>query len=372
MKRFFTAISKKYIKTVDKHYAMLAALTLIGVGVLQLVFASVYLGAFHAPKADELPIAIVGTESAARSLGNALEEKSNHAYRAVIVGSKDEAESQLKTQKVYAVYQPAVPQGAIIIASANGKSLVQPLTESLTQLDQSYQQQVRQTLAKQPGKEQLARSPVGAPKITDAAPLPANDRNGVTLFYVAFSAVFGGYLAAVAVNLVRGKRGFSRRVAIIRIAGFALFSFLVSLGVGGIVAHGVDAVSGVHYWTIVGVATLTTFSVSLIASALVSLLGVFGTALVIVIFVILGTPASGGPVPLPLTGAGIWHGLAPLLPTGAAFNALRQAVYFGGMNVMSHLWILIAYVVLGIGVLLAYGARRSSVSTFEDDIAAAD
>lgn len=354
-------------KSPVKHHIILAAATLGGVAVLQLIFATVYLGAFHAPAARDLPVAIIGDESLA-PLATSFEQQSDHAYKVTLVATRDEAEQQLKTQQIFAIYRPAVPQGAITIASANGKSLVQPLTTSLTQLDASYQQQARQAAAaqQQPG----ATTPITAPTIADLAPLPDSDKNGVSLFYLAFSAVFGGYLAAVAVNLVRGKRAFSRRLAAIRIAGFGLFSFIVSLGLGLIATHGVGAVSPDHFWTIVGITTLTTFGVSLIASVLVSLLGVLGTALVIVLFVIFGTPASGGPMPLPLTGNGPWHALAPFLPTGAGFDSLRQAVYFGGTNVLHHLWILIGYVVVGAGILLAYGTRRSSVSTFEDDIAA--
>ncbi len=366
LKYFFTTLLKRK-KSPLKHHIILAAATLGGVAILQLVFAAVYLGAFHSPAAHNLPVAIVGDESL-EPLAESFEQKSNHAYKTTLVATRDEAEKQLKTQQIFAIYHPSVPQGTVIIASANGKSLAQPLTTSLTQLDASYQQQARQAAAAQQNQT-VANAPITEPTIADIAPLPDSDKNGVSLFYIAFSAVFGGYLAAVAVNLVRGKRAFSRRLAVIRIAGFALFSIITSIGVAIIATQSTSAVSSDHFWTVVGVASLTTFGVSLVASSLVSLLGVLGTALVIVLFVIFGTPASGGPLPLPLTGAGPWHLLAPFLPTGAGFDSLRQAIYFDGIDVMKHLWVLIGYVIIGTGVLLTYGARRSSVSTFEDDIA---
>ncbi len=366
VKQFFSQFTKRgQRQAFDRRFISLAALTLVGVAVLQLIFAAVYLTAFHAPAARDLPVAIVGDNAVTEQLGKALEQKSDHAYKAILMTNLSDAETQLKTQQVYAIYQPVAPQGTVTIAGANGTSLVAPLTTSLTQLDHSYQAQVRQQLAGQP----IAASPIETPIVSDIAPLPAGDRNGVSLFYVAFASVFGGYLAAVAVNLVRGKRAFSRRLAAIRIAGFAIFAVVVSIGTSLIVTHGVDAISVDQYWTLAGVAALTTFGVSLVASALVSLFGVLGTALVIVLFVIFGTPASGGPVPLLLTGNGPWHELAAYLPTGAAFNALRQSVYFGGIDMMSHLWILVGYVAAGSIVLLGYGARRSSVSSFEDDIA---
>lgn len=351
-----------------RHYVTLGAFTLCGVAILQFIFAFSYLGAFHSPSARDLPVAIVG-DNAVQPLADALEKNSNNAYKSVIVSDIRDAESQLKTQRVYAIYQPAAPRGIITIASANGKSLAQPLTTSLAQLDRSYQQQSRQ-IATQQGNQAVAAAPIEGPVVTDIAPLPDTDKNGVSLFYAAFSAVFGGYLAAVAVNLVRGKRSFSRSLAVIRIAGFGAFSIVTSLGTALIITQGVQAISAEHFWTLTGIMGATTFGVSLVSSALISLFGTLGTALVIILFVIFGTPASGGPLPLPLTGDGPWRALAPILPTGASFDSLRQAIYFGGTDVWNHLKIIAVYVVLGAGVLIIYGARRSSVSTFEDDIAA--
>ena len=46
---------------------------------------------------------------------------------------------------------------------------------------------------------------------------------------------------------------------------------------------------------------------------------------------------------------------------------MRQAIYFGGVDIMRHLWVLICYVVVGFGaLLLARRSHRSSADLLED------
>jgi uncharacterized phage infection (PIP) family protein YhgE len=123
-----------------------------------------------------------------------------------------------------------------------------------------------------------------------------------------------------------------------------------------------------NYWEIAGITALTTFGVSMFSSALISLFGIFGTALVIILFVILGTPASGGIVPVNLTGNGPWQWLDPVLPTGASVSALRQAVYFNSVDIMRHLLVPIIYSAIGLLVLLSIGSNKSSIDAYEKEI----
>lgn len=353
----------------EKRYTALAALTLVGVALIQLSLAAAYLAAFHAPKAHQLRIAVVGQQAQVKTIAQTIDSKSDGAYKTEIVAQYDTAVHQLKKQAVYAVYTPTFPASKITIASANGKSVSQATATALETIDANYQQQVRLALKANPATATAASAPIVTPVVTDIAALPAGDSSGLALFYVGFSAVFGGYLVAVALNLVRGKRVFTRRNAYIRAAGFAVFSIVTSLFVALIATHGVHAMASHDYWAIAGVVALTTFGVSMLASALISLLGIFGTALVILLFVVLGTPASGGTVPLGLTGAGPWHALAPYLPTGASVSALRQVVYFEGTDVVRHLLVPIVYSVVGLVALLAIGSPKSSISAYEKEIA---
>lgn len=353
----------------EKRYLLMAALTLVGVALIQLALAASYLAAFHAPKPNQLQIAIVGEQSQVQTIAGTIESKSSGSYMPKFVAKYEDAVTMLQKQSVYAIYAPAFPSSTITIASANSKSVSQATATVLETIDASYQQQVRLALSANSVTAASAAAPIVTAKVTDLAPLPAGDSSGLALFYVGFSAVFGGYLVAVALNLVRGKRAFTRRNAYVRTAGFAVFSIVTSLFVALIATHGVHAMASHDYWAIAGVVALTTFGVSMLASSLISLLGIFGTASVILLFVVLGTPASGGTVPVELTGGGPWHVVAPYLPTGASVGALRQVVYFEGVDVMRHLLVPIIYSAIGLIGLLAIGSPKSSISAYEKEIA---
>lgn len=357
----------KQKETIKKN-TILAALTLFGVGLLQLAFAGAYLAAFHSPKVHELPVAIVGQKDTTQPLANTLHQKSNNAYKVTQFTDISEAEQKMKKQELFAIYEPKFPVSTITVASANGDSLAQDVPPTFSKLDQAFQEEARKELAMQPTTIELAATPISEPKINDIAPLPKGDSAGVALFYTAFSAVFGGYLAAVALNMVRGSRKFTRQAVLVRTASFAIFSIITSMLIALIATHGVSAIPVSDYWAIVGIGALTTFGVSMLASAIVSLIGVFGTALVILLFVIIGNPASGGPMPVAITGGGPWHVLTGVLPTGPAIDAMRQVVYFDGLEVMRHLWVPIVYTIIGFAVLFLYGIRRSSISPYENAI----
>lgn len=352
-----------------KKNIILAAVTLVGVGLLQLAFAGAYLAAFHSPKPNGLPVAIVGKKSETQPLAQALQQKSNGAYKVSQTTDYNQAEKEMKEQSLYVIYQPSFPVSTVTVASANSKSLAETLPATFDGLDQAFQAEARQELTLNPETAQLAETPISAPKVKDIAPLPEGDSQGVALFYTAFSAVFGGYLAAVALNMVRGKRKFTRQAVLVRTASFAVFASVTGMLIALLVTHGVSAMPTENYWAIAGICALTTFGVSMFASAVVSLIGVVGTALVILFFVIIGNPASGGVMPVALTGGGPWHSLSGVLPTGPATDAIRQVVYFDNLQLMHHLWTPIIYAIIGFVVLFAFGIRRSSISPYENAIA---
>ncbi len=113
------------------------------------------------------------------------------------------------------------------------------------------------------------------------------------------------------------------------------------------------------------------FSVSMATSAVISVLGSIGTPLVLVAFVILGTPAADATVPIQLTGGGPWHALTNIVPTGVAVRAIRSGVYLAGTNISQYLLTLLAYAVVGLAILVGLGLRNSSVG-YADQVPGAD
>mgnify|MGYP002683014700 CR=1 FL=1 len=97
---------------------------------------------------------------------------------------------------------------------------------------------------------------------------------------------------------------------------------------------------------------------------------VIGTALAILLFVIAGNPASGGPFARELL-PGLWALIGGLLPPGAGTDAVRNIVYFDGNATLGPILVLAAWAALSAVVLVAAGPGRGSGTSDEELLGAA-
>jgi hypothetical protein len=111
------------------------------------------------------------------------------------------------------------------------------------------------------------------------------------------------------------------------------------------------------FWANAGVVSL---AIAAIASALLGLehvAGLPGLVLGGAIVLLLGNPLSGLTSAPELLPAG-WGALGQLLPPGAAGTALRSTAYFDGAGATTSLWVLTAWLVVGVGLMLLPVRRR--------------
>jgi hypothetical protein len=107
----------------------------------------------------------------------------------------------------------------------------------------------------------------------------------------------------------------------------------------------VGAFSG-HFLAIWGVATLFVLAMAMPVAAFQVLLGLPGTAVGLLVFVVVGDPSSGGST-APQLLPNPWRDISQALPPGAAVTAMRDVVYFQGYGSTRALITLGAYAVLG-------------------------
>jgi uncharacterized phage infection (PIP) family protein YhgE len=105
------------------------------------------------------------------------------------------------------------------------------------------------------------------------------------------------------------------------------------------------------------VATLFVLAIGMPIAAFQVIFGIAGTAIGVLLFLVIGNPASGGssaPELLP----GFWRTLSQVLPPGAAVTSMRDVVYFHGHGSSHELIVLAVYAVLGASVaMIAYRLR---------------
>ncbi|MER7888270.1 hypothetical protein ABTX15_00400 [Micromonospora sp. NPDC094482] len=303
---------------------------LLGTLALATAFIAAYVGALHQPTPRDLPVGFALGDQRAEEVLAAVRGQTD-IIKPIEYDDPGAAADGLKNRQVYGVLT-AGPEGLLLtIASASGPSATGAITEVL----------------------RAAAERAGTPlKITDEVRVVSADPRGVVPFYLNVGYVLGGYLASTVLGIAAGTTPRSPRRAGLRIAALAVYSVL--LGVAGSLVVG----PGLGIWndellTIAAVGALAVFAAAMIASAVQGWLGIAGTALVILLLVVLGNPGSGGifaPEFLPgwLRTMHRWN-----IP-GLANDLTKSAVYFdwwsaGWPAVLLALWALAG----GVGLVAA-------------------
>jgi ABC-2 family transporter protein len=305
------------------------ALVLVPALVLMLTFAFFYVGAFHDPTPHRVPVAIVGPPAVAAQLnrlpGDPLDARQTSSRR--------DALSQIDDREVYGAYEAATNR--LVVASAANRATAVALEEMFNRIAAAQ------------------RRP--AVQVTDVKPLPPKDPNGTAAFYAVIAWMFGGYIGATLIGLIGNPRSSSRQRATARsgaLAGFGIVGGILSVV---LLRATFDVFSG-HVVALCAIAALTIFASGAATAGIQAAAGPAGTGLVILVFVILGNSASGGPFARPLL-PGLWRTIGGVLPPGASVDLTRSVLFFDGARITGPILVLVGWAVLGTLLALALGGR---------------
>jgi ABC-2 family transporter len=305
------------------------AIVLFPALVLMLAFAFSYVGAFHDPTPHNVPVAVVGPPAATSEL-DALPGDPLDARQA---SSRADALSQIDDREVYGAYDATTNR--LFVASAANRATAIALAATFNRV--------------------AAAKGGPAVRVTDVKPFPPKDPNGTAAFYAVIAWVFGGYIGSTLIGLIGSPRSRSRQRAAARIGAFAGFGI-----VGGILSVVMlracfDVFSG-HVVAPCAIAALTIFASGAATGGIQAAAGPAGTGLVILVFVILGNAASGGPFARPLL-PGLWRTIGGVLPTGASVDLARSALFFDGARIAGPILLLVGWTALGTALAVAFGGR---------------
>jgi hypothetical protein len=305
------------------------AIVLVPALVLMLAFAFSYVGAFHDPTPHDVPVAVVGPPAATSQL-DALPGDPLDARQA---SSRADALSKIDDREVYGAYDATANR--LFVASAANRATAIALAATFNRV--------------------AAARGGPAVRVTDVKPLPPKDPNGTAAFYAVIAWVFGGYIGSTLIGLIGSPRSRSRQRAAARIGAFAGFGI-----VGGILSVVMlracfDVFSG-HVVALCAIAALTIFASGAATGGIQAAAGPAGTGFVILVFVILGNAASGGPFARPLL-PGLWRTIGGVLPPGASVDLARSALFFGGARIAGPILVLVGWTALGTALAVAFGGR---------------
>ncbi|MBX6763628.1 MAG: hypothetical protein K6T51_05455 [Rubrobacteraceae bacterium] len=314
----------------------------VGVFVLQMLFIWSYVGALHAPKPHEVPVAVVGSQGAVVRFERVVEGAVGNDLKLERKRGVSEARGAIDDREVYGAVVLGRGGDRLLVADAASPIVSRMLREEFSGIERSQ----GRTLS-----------------VKDVKPLPGGDSRGLSSFYAVVGWVVGGYLLATAVAILRGRNVEGWRAALGRVGGFAAYAVAAG-AIGAVLLEGVIGALGGPGADLAAIGALVVFATAVAAAALQALLGIAGTGIAILLFVVLGNPSSGGPyapelLPQP------WRALGILLPPGAGTTLVRNTVYFGGSHIAGALAVLAAYAMVGSVVILLAGerARRRGGST---------
>lgn len=291
------------------------------------VFLTVTLSAFHKPIPHAVPVGIVAPTGAGARLRSALERTAPGAFAPRSYPSEARARTGVADRQVDGAVVTGAHATTLLIARAGGSGPAQFLTTAAT------------ALAAHTGKR-LA--------VVDAVPPLGDDSEALSPYFMILCVLFPSVATgSITAHLFRRRR-----------TGWRIGIPVVTALAVGLAAAGVaDGITGAgDYLSIAGIVALFSLAISAPTAALGRIkLPLIGLA--VLVFLILGLPASGGPGDLTAFVPGFLRALHPVLPLGIATDALRNTVYFHGNDTAGYLWVLAAWAAAGIGVLLVHPAR---------------
>ncbi|MGW1655435.1 DUF3533 domain-containing protein [Streptomyces atratus] len=320
-----------------------AALLVIGVLGLQLLFIASYVGALHKPKPTDVPFGVVAPQQMSAQLIAELKNLPGGPLDPRTVADAATAREQILNREIDGalIVSPRSTTDTVLIASGGGAALADTLTKIITTVDLTQQRTVRSV---------------------DVAPASDQDFDGLSSFYLVVGWCVGGYLCASILAISAGSKPANRQRALIRTGVMALYSIVGGIGGAIIIGPILGALPG-SFWGLSGLGALTVFAVGMLTLALQALTGIVGIGLAVLIVVIAGNPSAGGAFPLPML-PDFWRAIGPALPPGAGTWVARSIAYFKGNAVTGPLLVLSAWAVAGTLVTLLMAMRRTP-----DDVA---
>jgi hypothetical protein len=302
-------------------------IVLLGVLAVVFIFVSSNVAANHQPRPHNLPVGVVGSPRLVSATARQLDRRAPGAFQILGYSSPAAARTAILHRSVYGAFDPGPPP-SLLVADAASLPVATLLQDTFTAAARAH----------------------GAPLIVhDLVPLPPTDPSGATSFSATLSLIIAGVLGSSMLYLVTQRRS----LAVHLLAVIAL-----SIGAGLLAAVATNVVVGAftgHFLAIWGVAALFVLALGLPIAFFQRLLGLPGTGVGLLVFIVIGDPSSGGAT-APQLLPDPWRAISQALPPGAATTAMRDVVYFNGYGATRALVVLGIYAVLG--AILAIIADR--------------
>ena len=293
--------------------------------------------AIRDPRPHDIPVGLVGPNQAVQQISTAFGTNAPDAFHFTTYGSEPDARAALDSRDIDGVLVLGGSTPRLIVAGAAGDAATGVITAAFTN---------------------VFKSQGGTVDVEVVHPFSRGDAHGLILFFVVVAVIVSALVCQALLFAIARVAGFGARLIVV--LGFSILAGLVAMGTGEWIAG--DYGSG--FWTAVGLVMLGAAAVGAAVAGSGRLLGQPGIGLAALVVVLLDLVSSGGPVGSQLL-PDFYRALAPWMPAGPLYGALRGALYFDGAGIAGPLivlsgWLAGGVVLMLLGELVATRRHRAS------------
>jgi hypothetical protein len=287
------------------------------------------------PQSHDIPVGLVGPAAAVQQMSSSFATAAPGAFQFSTFASEQDGRAAVDAWTVDGVLVlGASPH--LIVAGAAGDAATGIMTAAFSNAFKAQ----------------------GGPLTVETVhPFAGGDAHGLVLFFVVVATLIC-VLVSQALLLTTGK-GASMRLRLSVIVVFGVLVGLTGMGTAASIVGGY----GDGFWTAAGLVALAAVGVGTVIGGAARLLGGPGIGLAALVVVLLDLVSSGGPVGSQLL-PDFYRWLAPWMPAGELYSALRGALFFngaalGGPILLLTGWLIAGLVLMLLGELVAGRARKA-------------
>jgi hypothetical protein len=289
--------------------------------------------AIKSPSPHDIPVGLVGPAPALDQLSTAFATKAPGAFDFTTYASEADARSAIDSRTVDGVLVIGQSGPRLIVAGAAGDGATGVIVGAFTDAFKAQGQTVT---------------------IETVHPFATGDPHGLILFFVVLAILISTLIAQAIAGLTKGISLSARALLVVV---YAVVAAPVAMGAATLIAG--DYGSG--FWTATALIALASAAVGAVVAGSAALLGRPGVGLAALIAVLLDLVCSGGPIGSQLL-PDAYRWLAPAMPAGQLYSAMRGALFFDGANLGQAITVLVLWLAVG-AVLLVIGSLVAGRAT---------
>jgi hypothetical protein len=276
------------------------------------------------PRPHHIPVGVVGPDAAVQKLTGGFESAAPGTFHFVLYPSEDAGRAALDSRSVDGLLLLSPTGPHLVVSGAAGDAVTGVISAALGNAFRAQGTDL---------------------KVETVHPFAPGDPHGLILFFVVVAIVITTLMAQVLLGIERGSAGFITRLGVA--IAFAALAAPVGMGTASWIAGGF----GPGFWQATGIVGLASLALGVVVAGGARLLGAPGIGLAGLVVVLVDLVSSGGPVGSDLL-PDFYRWLAPGMPAGQLYSAIRGSLYFSNAGIGEPTLVLLAWLVGGLLLLL--------------------